>query len=34
MVAIYVVNTDVVREGGLAVLTVVDEEFRDAVAAS
>ena len=33
VVATYVVDTDVVREGGLAALTVVDEEFRDVVAA-
>lgn len=34
VLATYVVDTDVVTEGGLAALTVVDEEFRDVVASS
>ena len=34
VLATYVVNTEVVREGGLAALTIIDEEFRDVVASS
>ncbi|KAM0795741.1 hypothetical protein BDR22DRAFT_882949 [Usnea florida] len=34
VLATYVVDTEVVREGGLAALTIVDEEFRDVVASS
>lgn len=34
VLATYVVETEVVREGGLAALTVVDEEFQDVVASS
>ena len=34
VLATYVVDTEVVRQGGLAALTIVDEEFRDVVASS
>ncbi len=34
VVATYVVDTEVVREGGLAALTVVDEGFGEGVASS